>query len=177
MANPFSGIITPQLKQTFNNAILSLLQDGALTVPCTLIYENTKLTKCPNCVYDSITKKSSNRYEVGGPILFISGQICPYCNGLGSLSFKKEEAISLGIIKPVFFGASDLGIDGVNFVDGMIQSLCTIDLYAKIKNASSIIIDTNLLNIANSKFIRHKDPVPVGFGDNSFIITTWQGVQ
>ena len=177
MPNPFSGIITQSFKDTFNYAIQALLEDTALTVQCTLYYENTKLEDCPNCVYDPITRKSSNRYQNGGPIPFVHGQICPYCAGNGNLSFSQEETVYLGIIKPVFFGGDSLELNSVNFVDGMIQSLCGIDLYAKIKNASHIIIDTNLTTITNSKFIRVKDPIPVGFGGNDFIITTWQGVQ
>ena len=70
-----------------------------------------------------------------------------------------------------------LELNNVNFVDGMIQSLSSIDIYAKLKNASYIIVDTNITNLTNTKFIRHRDPIPVGFGDNSFIITTWQNVQ
>ena len=177
MSNPFAGIISADFKQTFDNAISALLLESALTVPCKLIFENTKLQDCPNCIYDPITKKSSNQYQIGGPIPFVVGQICPYCNGGGSLSFQKEETVSLGLIKPVFFGGDSLELNNVNFVDGMIQSLCAIDYYAKIKNASYIIVDTNLINITNSRFIRNKDPIPVGFGNNSFIITTWQGVQ
>jgi hypothetical protein len=70
-----------------------------------------------------------------------------------------------------------LELNNVNYVDGMIQSLCSIEYYAKLKNASYIIVDTNLENLTISKFIRHRDPVPVGFGDNSYIITTWKNVQ
>ena len=58
MANPFSGIITAQFKQTFTDAISALLEDTALTVPCTLIFANTKLQDCPNCLYVVISKKS-----------------------------------------------------------------------------------------------------------------------
>lgn len=173
----FNNIITEDLKNTFTSAIEALLADSALTVPCKLVYENTKLEDCPNCIYDSISKKSSNQYQTGGPIYFVDGQICPYCSGFGSLSFKKEEDIYLGIIKPAFFGGSNLDLNGLTFVDGMIQSLCGIVHYAKIKRASHIIIDTNLLTISNSRFIRYKDPTPIGFGNNAFIITTWQGVQ
>lgn len=175
--NNFTGIITQDLKDTFDYAILALLEETALTVQCTLHYENTKLQDCPNCIYDPISKKSSNQYQAGGPVPFLTGQICPYCAGIGSLSFSSEEKVYLGIIKPVFFGGDNLEINNVNFVDGKIQSLCAIEYYAKLKNASSIEVDTNLLNITMSKFVRYKDPIPVGFGTNSFIITTWQGVH
>jgi hypothetical protein len=177
MANPFAGIITSEFKQTFDDAINALLLESALTIPCTLVFENTKLNDCPNCIYDSISRRSSNQYEIGGPIPFVNGQICPYCNGVGSLSFNSEEVVHLGIIKPVFFGIDKLNLQDINFVDGKIQSLCSVDLYEKLKNASVIIVDNNLLNLANNRYIRYRDPIPVGFGNNSFIITTWQAVE
>ena len=173
----FNGIITSAHKQTFKDMINALLEDTALTVPCTLVFENTKLQDCPNCVYDAISRRSSNIYQVSGPIPFIDGQICPYCAGVGSLSFSKEEELYLGIIKPAFFGMAPLELESVNFVDGKIQSLCNIQHYAKIKNASYVIIDTNITDLALNKYIRYRDPIPMGFGDNSFIVTTWQNVQ
>lgn len=175
--NPFSGIITAGHKQLFKDMIGALLENTALTVPCKLYYENTKLQSCPNCIFDPINQRSSNQYKIGGPIAFIDGQICPYCIGAGSLSFSAEESVYLGIIKPVFFGMNELELDNINFIDGLIQSLCSIQIYAKLKNASYIIIDTNLLDLTNNKFVRYRDPIPVGFGDNSFIITTWKNVQ
>ena len=175
--NMFSGIIDNSFKQIFNDAIDALLEDTALTVPCKLVFENTKLQECVNCIYDAISGKSSNQYKSGGPIQFVNGQICPYCSGKGSISFSSEEDIYLGIIKPAFFGMDQLELNNINYVDGMIQSLCSIEHYAKIKNASYIIVDTNLQDLTLTKFIRHRDPVPVGFGNNSYIITTLKNVQ
>lgn len=173
----FSGIINNEFKQLFNHAIDALLEPTALTVPCKLIYENTKLQDCPNCIYDPISKKSSNFYQDGGPIKFLDGQICPYCSGVGSLSFSTDEIVYLGIIKPVFFGYDPVELNNVNFVDGKIQSLCSINYYAKLKNASYIIVDTNIQDITLNRYVREKDPIPVGFGDNAYIITTWKNVQ
>jgi hypothetical protein len=174
----FSGIISNNnMKQIFNDAINALLEDTALTVPCKLVFENSKLEDCPNCLYDPMRQKSSNQYQAGGPIPFVNGQICPYCSGAGSLSFSSEEILYLGIIKPVFFGMDQLELNNVNYIDGKIQSLCSINFYAKIKNASYIIVDTNLSDLTLSKFVRERDPIPVGYGDNSFIITTWKNVQ
>lgn len=175
--NMFSGIIDSAFKQTFKDAINALLEDTALTVPCKLVFENTKLQDCPNCIYDTLSRRSSNQYQLGGPLPFINGQICPYCNGAGSLSYSSEENIYLGIIKPVFFNMAPLELETVNFVDGKIQSLCGIQYYAKIKNANHIIIDTNITDLSLNKYIRYRDPIPMGFGDNSYIVTTWQGVQ
>jgi hypothetical protein len=38
----FSNIITSDMKKLFSNAIRALLEDTALTVPCTLYYGITK---------------------------------------------------------------------------------------------------------------------------------------
>lgn len=173
----FSGIITSAHKQTFKDMISALLESTALTVPCKAVFENTRFEDCPNCLYDTISARSSNQYQINGPIPFINGQICPYCNGIGKLSFTKEEILYLGIIKPGFFNMQSLDLENVNFVDGKIQSLSKIDTYAVLKNASHIIIDTNITDLTINKYIRYRDPMPVGFGDNSFIITTWQSVQ
>lgn len=175
--NPFAGIITSSYKQTFKDMINALLEDTALTVPCKLVFENTRLQDCPNCIYDPISHKSSNQYQTGGPLPFADGQICSYCIGAGSLSFSNEEDLYLGIIKPAFFSMSPLELETVNFVDGKIQSLCNIEHYAKIKNASYVIIDTNITDLSLNKYIRYRDPIPMGFGDNSFMVTTWQSVQ
>lgn len=47
MSNLFNNLITSDFKQVFNNAISALLANTALTVPCKLVYENTKLQDCP----------------------------------------------------------------------------------------------------------------------------------
>jgi hypothetical protein len=65
----FAGIITSGMKQLYNDAINALLENTALTVPCKLVYENTKLQDCPNCLYDPLTRKSSNQYQAGGPLV------------------------------------------------------------------------------------------------------------
>jgi|GEM_PF-1220613 len=173
----FTGIISSTHKQIFKEMISALLEDTALTVPCSAVFENTKLEDCPNCIYDAISGRSSNQYEHNGPLPFIDGQICPYCNGVGKLSFSKEESVYLGIIKPGFFNMQSLDLENVNFVDGKIQSLSKIETYPILKNASHIIIDTNITDLTINKYIRYRDPMPIGFGDNSFIITTWQNVQ
>ena len=70
MTNPFSGIISSDFKQLFNNAISSLLYNDALTLPCTLHYGVTKYNDCGNCVFDPIGNKSSNNFKA--VVLFLS---------------------------------------------------------------------------------------------------------
>ncbi len=49
--------------------------------PCLLSYASSDID-CPNCGWDNLGKKSTNKYTVGGPVPFTSG-ICPVCNGTG----------------------------------------------------------------------------------------------
>lgn len=177
MSNPFSGLITEDLKTTVRNAISALLEPTALTVPCKLYFTNTKLVDCPNCKYDVLTQRSSNQYTPGGPIPFANGQICPYCSGSGSLSFSAEETLYFALIKPIMYGYANMDLKDVNFIDGKIQSVCSIEYYAKVKNCSHIIIDTAIIDLATNKYIRERDPMPIGFGSTDFIITTWRAVQ
>ena len=56
MSNPFSGLISQELKNTFNNAIDSLLEQNALSLPCKIIYDNQiNSLYCNNCIFDNIS--------------------------------------------------------------------------------------------------------------------------
>ena len=87
------------LKQIFNNHIDIILANTGLTIPCTLVYEGTKLTVCPNCQYDTISKKSANLYKGGGPLPFANGQTCPYCLGAGTTNSQMaEDAVYFAVL-------------------------------------------------------------------------------
>lgn len=175
MSNPFSGIISSNFKSIFNNAIDSLLEDNALSLPCKLIYNNqTNNTYCNNCIFDNISLMSSNLYNGTGPNPFENGSVCPVCLGLGYLKYEtSSENIYLAFI---FDSKYFLNMNSkvVNIPDGVIQSLCNINLLAKIKNAQEVVFDNNLTNIGHFKYERASDPEPVGFGDNRYIMTMWK---
>ena len=57
MVNPFSGIVSSEFKEVFNNAISALVDASGVAIPCTLYYGVTKYEACANCVYDPIGKK------------------------------------------------------------------------------------------------------------------------
>ena len=68
MSNPFSGIISKEFKAIFNNAIDSLLENNALSLPCKIIYDNSiNNTYCTNCVFDNISLLSSNIFNLSQP--------------------------------------------------------------------------------------------------------------
>ena len=90
--------LTPY-KDIYNSMIDTILASTGLTVPCTLVYESTKLQQCPNCIYDPISKKSANLYKSGGPLVFSNGQTCPYCLGNGTTSnYSSEEKVYFALL-------------------------------------------------------------------------------
>ena len=84
MTNPFAGIISSDFKNLYINAIDALLEETALTLPCRLRYAGQQNQNfCNNCVYDPITKLSSNIYNGSGPNPFPDNGVCPVCFGNG----------------------------------------------------------------------------------------------
>lgn len=175
MSNPFSNIISKELKNTFNNAIDSILESTAMSLPCKIIYDNLiNNIYCNNCVFDNISLLSSNIYNGSGPNPFAEGSVCPVCVGTGFLkNGTSEENIHLAFI---FDSKYFVNLDSkvVNIPDGYIQSLCNINLLTKLKNAKEIIFDTNLSQLGHFKYERVSDPEPLGLGDNRYIIVLWK---
>lgn len=159
-----------QLKTLYNKHIDIILDKTGLTIPCTLVYESTKLTVCPNCIYDSMSKKSSNQYKGGGPIPFVNGQTCPYCLGVGTTSNQTAE-------DQTYFAVltdSKNFVGAVNIPDIAAQTICSIDYLDSIKKCSKIIFNTDIPNLTNNIFVRANEPAPVGLGDNKYIFTNWK---
>ena len=176
MTNFFSGLISKELKNTFNNAIDSLLENNALSLPCKIIYDNQiNNIHCNNCVFDNISLLSSNIYNGTGPNPFAEGSVCPVCMGLGLIKNSSTNNSEIVYLAFIFDSKYFLNINNktMNIPDGSVQSLCNISLLNKIKNASEIIFDNNLDNIGHFKYERASDPEPLGFGDNRYIITLW----
>lgn len=158
------------LKQIFNNHIDIILANTGLTIPCTLVYEGTKLTVCPNCQYDTISKKSANLYKGGGPLPFANGQTCPYCLGAGTTNSQMaEDAVHFAVLTD-----SKNFVGAVNSPEIEAQTICSINYIDKIKRCSKIIFNTNISNLTNNIFVRVNEPTPVGLGDNKYIFTNWK---
>ena len=75
------------LKKVYNNHIDSILASTGLATRCDFNFGTTNLNVCPNCIYDVSLKKSSGKYKSGGPVPFVLGKICPYCNGVESYPY------------------------------------------------------------------------------------------
>ena len=172
MVNPFSGIIDSGLKSVFNNAISAILEDDALTVACTLEYGITKYEDCVNCLYDPIGQKSSNRYQHGAPVPFPFGGICPLCNGDGKKPVTSSENVNLAVIfEPRQFLEMSTPI---NTSDGYIQTLAKKAMTPKLRRAKEIIVATDVSGFFTHRYQRASEPLPIGLGNNEFVLCTWR---
>lgn len=174
MTNPFDNLITADLKQTYNNAISTLLAQSGLSLPCKLIYENNKKIECPNCEIDSMSGRSSNTFKTGGPIQFLDGQICPVCNGDGYRFESKEENIDLLVLFEYKYWINFNS--NINSPDGMIQTICSTNSLTQIKAANRLLVDTNLTGVTRNYFSRASDPQPAGLGDTNYLFTFWKKI-
>ena len=101
-------LISTAVKKNFKKITQQLVQD--LSQPLRIIQESPAFVDCPNCVWDSINKKSSNVFQssftaatiifvstdqerVISPVSFTEGR-CPVCIGEGQLFTTKEICIS-----------------------------------------------------------------------------------
>lgn len=170
--NPFSGIITTELKTLFSNMIDALLESTALTLPCEFIYGITKWETCPNCNFNVSLGKSSNTYKSGGPIYFDHG-ICPVCKGEGRKEIPSTESdIYMAIIYdhkkwlPMNFTPSS--------PETSIQTISSIELMPKIKRAKEIIVNTDIEAYVRQRYVIDGEPQPYGFGNDLYIATIWK---
>lgn len=160
----FSG-----LKTLYNQQMDMLLSSSGLTIPCRLIFDSTKPIQCPNCIFDTINKKSSNKYNTTGPIPFSNGQTCPYCLGQG---ITQQNIASQDINLAVITNSKDF-IGVVNLPELAAQTICQITEISSLKKCSKIIFNTDISVLANNIFVRLNEPEPVGLGDNRYIFTNW----
>lgn len=177
MSNPFSGIITSEMKTLFTNMIDSLLEATALTLPCKLVYGGTKITICPNCVYDPLSGKSSSRYKTGGLVEFNNGQICPVCSGVGKISTDTSETLYLMVIYnslewTKLAGKNNTAQTGESYT----LTFSAISTYPNLQQAQHIEIDTSISDVVTNKYIRVGDLEIYGFGASSYVMGKWHKI-
>lgn len=177
MSNQFSGIITTAFKTLFTNAIDALLEDTALTVPCRLIFTNTTFEECPNCLYDTMSQRSSNIYQSGGPIEFTQG-VCPYCHGIGRIASDNTKNLNLMVIWDYKQWIGWNGVpDNTTTAFGQCQTLSKLSTVTDIKNAQEMIVDTDISAYVKHRFQRTSEPNPINFGADSYFATMWKRIS
>lgn len=176
MDNVFKSLMTPELKQIYKDGIDAILDQQGLTVPCLIKYVGAAApSHCNNCVYDPISGMSSNMYNGTGPSFFPDGSVCPVCMGNGVISGNNtaSEKVYLAVIFDSKYWLN-WSSKTVNIPDGMVQVLCKIELLPKIRNASELVINTDISQYGNYAYERAGDPEPAGLYSHDYIISMWK---
>ncbi len=133
-------LVTDRVKKDFKRLAQQLVLD--LSQPLIIVQESPMFVDCPNCIWDSINKKSSNVFDASfvssttifistdqertiSPIPFTTGR-CPVCVGEGQLFTNKEICIPAMI----------------NFVSGRGESGRFIELPAGKEGENLVIVKT-----------------------------------
>lgn len=169
----FTGLITSTMKTTHVDMITEVLR--GCSVPCTLYFGDTKYTDCPNCIYDPINKRSSGRYQSGGPIVFSNGA-CPYCHGAGRIPQDDSENLSLC---PIYDYRSWIPTisSNVQSPEGYVQTMSVFSTRKLIVRAKEIIIDTTITSSVRTRMEKHGEPEICGLGGSDFVITMWKRIE
>jgi len=153
-------LVPKSIKKQFKKLTQQLVLD--LSQPLRIIQESPMFVDCPNCVWDSINKKSSNVFQASfttpltifsstdqerviSPVSFTEGR-CPVCIGEGQLFTRKELCIPAMIN---FIGRDErggrfldlpAGKEGVNFL--VVKTLACH--YELILNNSIFVVHNNV---------------------------------
>lgn len=174
MANIFNNIISSDFKNLYDQAIDSILENNALTVPCSIFYDTPNDSFCSNCLFDPINNRSLNIYNGAGPAPFPENSICSICNGYGKVEKSKSEIVYLAVIfdsKYWLNWGSNAKV--VNIGDGSVQTICKMELFPKLINAQYMTMDTSIQSYRSYQYALAGDPTPCGLGNNRYIITMW----
>lgn len=172
MNNPFSGLISANFKNTFSNAIDSLLEVGSLSTPCQLTYNTSNETYCHNCIFDPISGQSSGSFNTaGGTVEFPTGSICPVCMGIGKKITVNTEIVHMAVILDSKYWLNT-GPDFVQVPNIAAQTLSSIDLLSKINNATYMVLMDNS-QYDNTRYAKSGFPTMMGLGDLKYILTNW----
>ena len=170
------NLINSQIKALYKQKMDLLLQDNALTIPCVLVYGDTRFVDCVNCKILP-NGRSANIYQEGGPIPFNQG-VCPFCNSAGKIAQESQEEVYLGVIED----SKDWQIWSKNSVSphnpkSFIQTISKrTETHTKILRAKHLIVDTSISDIHRSKYERYQNPILSGLGNKEYIVCMWKKI-
>lgn len=176
-------LVTKRMKQDYKKAMSQLVKD--LSQKITIVQESPMFVDCPNCVWDSINKKSSNVYDssfvsattifpstseerIITPIPFTVGR-CPVCVGEGQIFTAKEVCINAMVnflsgtgSRESSYSSLPAGKEGMNLV--VVKTLACH--YELLLNNEVFFIHNNV------KCTKFKPPIVRGLGGEEVVCET-----
>jgi hypothetical protein len=163
-------IINAAFKNLYKEAINEILSQHGLTNSCTLQFNNSAADVCNNCIFDPMSKVSSNRYNGSGPQPFTDYTVCPVCMGAGIK--QNNNTVKQVYLAVIFDSKYFINLDRkvVNIPDGTLQTICNKSHTLDIRNCNSMKVDA----FPHVSYERVEDVNIAGLGDLEYIITTWR---
>ena len=161
--------IKPSLIEIYQNRIDALINQLGKNVR--FIFDPT-LTPCPNCLFDTLRKRSNGIYRTGGPRPFKRGRKCPYCKGRGLLETSVEKCIKC-LVKWSPRELKDYGISIEN-KKGIVRLKTYLTAIDDIIGAKVAIIDYDQTDIVKLKVRKIRGPTPVGLREDRYCISFWE---
>jgi hypothetical protein len=165
------------IKATVQAVLDDLLVDnasGGFGKQCLLVYP-PRLVACPNCLWDSVTNRSSNRPRSGAPIPFAPGGICPMCNAKG----RSEQEVSENIVfkctwdpKAFTYPLQNLDLTVPNSV---VETKGYLTDLPKVMKASYIVVNLPMAPFVRQRFKLMGEPGdPSNIVQNRYMVAYWK---
>lgn len=176
-------LVNKKIKKDYKRLMSQLIRD--LSQELTIVQESPMFVDCPNCIWDSINKKSSNFFDASftspitifastseerivNPVQFTEGR-CPVCIGEGQLFTAKEICIPAMVnffsgtgLRRGLFVSTAAGKEGMNLL--VIKTLsCHYEL---LLNNEVFFIHNNI------KCVKFKPPFLRGLGGEDVVCET-----
>ena len=130
------------------------------------------LSRCPNCTYDTMRKRSTGIYITGGPRPFARGRRCPYCKGKGLLETAVNKCIKC-LIKWNPQDAKNFDI-AVTKNHGLVRLKTFLTEADDLKRAKTVIVNHDIADKMKLRMRLVKGPTPVGLREDRYCISFWE---
>jgi len=173
MSNTFDGLITDEFKQLFYDGVDTLLDPAtSVTVICRLIYVNTDFVETNN---PQLPGDQSSQSITGSPIPLFGFQTPAQSSTNKAPKEVTEDVDMIVNWNPRLFANLDNTdvVQNAGQVDTA-ETLFHIDLLPKIFVAQYAIFDLRNENYNRWKFVKIKEPQPLGLFGNKYGVCIWK---
>jgi hypothetical protein len=155
-------------KQLYNDAIDSLID--SFERPCKIYYPTKAYINCSCTTQYPAARKGPSHFPAGNTGSHTG--MCPLCKGEHKIPVENSEELSMIVI---FDFKSFYKINPtIDYSQGFVQTLCSINYLQKIKSSDYIYFNTLISDKQQQKYQRLGEPQPIGLGSDRYIITDWE---